>query len=176
MKNGARGRRRLLSGRSRPGRSAYIAFFMALMSALPLVFVSLGLLLASRSLASPLLVVALFLRDFVGGLHLLLGHLACVAVAGLVLLLQFGLGHVFLALGFLLADVLGVVLHGVALGLGDLVVGLDLFLGDLVFVTGHRAGLRGHEAGGSESQHEQVFFHWSFPSRLLSAELELGSR
>ncbi|MNT56371.1 hypothetical protein D3C72_1936620 [compost metagenome] len=88
------------------------------------------------------------------------------AVARLVLLLQFGLGHFFLALGFLLADVLGVVLHRVALGLGDLVVGLDLFLGDLVLVLGHRAGLAGDEEGGGEGEHDEVlFFHGVCPLR-----------
>src|SRR5690606_11291456 len=116
----------------------------------------LGFLLAGV-LGIALHVVALLLGDLVAGLDLLLGDLAGVRVAGLVLLLQLGLGHVLLALGLLLAHVFGVVLERVALGLGRLVVGLDLVLGGLVFLARHGVrGLRAGEADGGDGHHEQV--------------------
>src|SRR6516225_9522179 len=100
MRNGVR--------RRRFGRSLHGPEF-----GLALGLVGLGLLLAG-ALGFALHVVAFFLRDFIGGLHLFFLHIAGIAVAGLVLLLEFGLGHVFLALGFLLADVVGIALQAVA--------------------------------------------------------------
>src|SRR5215207_11197085 len=83
---------------------------------LALGLVGLGLLFAG-ALRIALLVLTFFLGDVVGGLHLFFLDLASVGVARLVLLLEFRLGDVLLALGFLLADVLGVVLQSVALRL-----------------------------------------------------------
>src|ERR1700761_5897436 len=152
MKNGARGRRSY-------GEPKLLHLLHGLDVGLALGFVGAGLLLAS-ALGVALLVVALLLGDFIVGLHLFFLDCTGVAVAGLVLLFQLGLGDVLLALGVLLADVLGVVGHRLALRHRDLVVGLDLLLADVVLVVrqgGLRAGRAGDEAGGGGGQDEQVF-------------------
>ena len=86
-------------------------------------------LLHARVLRLAFLVVALLLRDVVGGLglrflHLLLG----LGLVLRVLRVELGLGDLLLAFGFRRADVLGVGLHGVALLLLRLVRLLDALL------------------------------------------------
>ena len=58
-------------------------------------------------------VIALFPGDFIVGIGLGFAGLVSSLVAGLVAGVQLGLGHLFSALGFLLADILGVALQGV---------------------------------------------------------------
>src|SRR4029077_4752786 len=84
---------------------------------LGLLMLRLGRLLA-RVLLVALHVVALFLRDVVLALGLRLRDLALVTRRGVVLRVELGLGHLLLGLGFLLADVLRVVLQRLALRLG----------------------------------------------------------
>src|SRR5258705_6148544 len=97
-----------------------------------LVLVGFRLLLA-RALVGALHVVALFLRDFIGGFGLFLGDVVHGVRRALALGLELGLGDLLGPLGFLHADVLGVAAHGLALFLRGLVVGLDLFLVGAVF-------------------------------------------
>src|SRR5690606_25384769 len=71
---------------------------------------------------------------------------------GLVARIQFSLGDLLVALGFLFADVLGVVLQGVAALLRHLVVGRDAVLGSGVLGLVH-----GHAGGGNETGQRQGY-------------------
>src|SRR5690606_22706347 len=95
-------------------------------------------------------VVTLLLGHLVLGIGPGLVHLVSVLLTGLVVGLELGLGDLLVALGLLLADVLGIALHAVALGLGGLVVGFDAILGGLVLVLAHRHPGGGHQAGDGQ--------------------------
>src|SRR5690606_38731814 len=82
-------------------------------------------LIDACGLGIALLRIALFPGHVIGRIDLGLRDLAHVALARLLHLVELGLGYLFLALGFLDADILGVVAHCVAGGAVRLVVRPD---------------------------------------------------
>ncbi|MNL29192.1 hypothetical protein D3C87_1508680 [compost metagenome] len=104
-------------------------------------------------------VVALFLGHFVSSFSAGFGYFLGVLGAGLVLGFQFRLGDVFLALGFLLADVLGVVLQGVTGFLVGLIGGRDGVLGGLVLGRRHGESGRCQQTSSDGSDQSACEFH-----------------
>ncbi|MNV54566.1 hypothetical protein D3C71_1467640 [compost metagenome] len=104
-------------------------------------------------------VVAFFLGHFIGGICTGVSDLVGGLGARFVLRFELGLGDVFLALGFLHTDVLGVVFHGIAAFLVGLVGRRDAVLFSLVLFLGHGKSRSGHQGGGDRCDQGACEFH-----------------